>query len=518
MNFSNNQLILFLPSIILLGLSIVLFRKDKIKISIVMLFSGAFALGCFMALLDPYLHIWDEQYHALVAKNLIDHPFFPMLYKIPVLNYDYTLWTDNYIWLHKQPLFLWQIALSMKLFGINEFSVRLPSIILHAIIPIFIYRIGKISLESKIGFYGALFFAIAYYPLELISGKYCCDHNDIAFLFYVTASIWAWFEYTYSKNNFWLILIGLFAGFAVLVKWLMGLLVFICWGLTLLSERKKTLQLSTYIPVIKSFIISLIVFIPWQIYILVRFPSESNYEFSAFSSHLFKTTEGHGGNFWFHFEALNTLYGFGIITPFLILISLIVLFKRIVSKNYSIFIFGAIIFVYLFYSVATTKMLSFCLIVSPFIFLAFSSLFTSLLSLIEKKIFRKSIRLFIFLMLLLSACYLFINIGEIQINHTMLKPSENDNRIEKLAEKSFIKNLDNILPDKKYIIFNTNFLQGGNIPFMFYTDYIAYRCIPSKEQCEEVIRKGYKIAILDTGNLPDYIVNDKNIIKIPIKK
>ena len=82
------------------------------------------------------------------------------------------------------------------------------------------------------------------------------------------------------------------------------------------------------------------------------------------------------------------------------------------------------------------------------------------------------------------------------------------------AERTLIKNLNNLLPDKKYVIFNTICTANGNIPFMFYSDYIAYRFIPSKEQCNEVIGKGYKIAILDFGNLPDYIINDKTIIKI----
>ncbi|MFA4852743.1 MAG: glycosyltransferase family 39 protein [Bacteroidales bacterium] len=481
-----------------------------------LLFFGAFGLGCFIALLDPYLHIWDESYHALVAKNLMDNPFYPVLYKIPVLNYDYTLWTDNYIWLHKQPLFLWQIALSMKIFGINEFSVRLPSVIMHAIIPIFIYRIGKISLNNKIGFYGALFFSLSYFPLELISGVYFTDHNDIAFLFYVTASFWAWFEYTYTKKSFWLILIGLFAGCAVLIKWLMGLLVFICWAFTFFSERQKMLQWRTYTPFIKSVLISMFVFIPWQIYILCRFPVESKYEFPIISSRLFKVLDGHGGNFWYHFEATRILYGSGLLVSFLLIFSLVVLFKKLNSINYRIFIISAILFVYLLYSIAATKSLAYCIIVSPLIYLGFSALFITAINYFEKKHFKNIVKNSFFYVLLSLICFFIIDMKDIQINHTMYKPSENEDRIKKLAEKSLINNLDNILPDKKYIIFNTNFAQGGNIPFMFYTDYIAYRCIPSKEQCEEVIRKGYKIAILDFNNLPDYIIYDENIIKIPI--
>ena len=45
---------------------------------------GAFALHLWVSM-DPYLHEWDERYHALVAKNLMPHPLKPTLYDNPVL-------------------------------------------------------------------------------------------------------------------------------------------------------------------------------------------------------------------------------------------------------------------------------------------------------------------------------------------------------------------------------------------------------------------------------------------------
>ena len=51
---------------------------------------------------DRYLHNWDERYHALVAKNMIEHPLRPTLYENPVLPFDSKDWERNHIWLHKQ--------------------------------------------------------------------------------------------------------------------------------------------------------------------------------------------------------------------------------------------------------------------------------------------------------------------------------------------------------------------------------------------------------------------------------
>jgi len=134
----------------------------------------------------------------------------------------------------------------IKIFGVNVFGVRFASVLLHALISIIIYRLGKITINGRVGFCSALFFAVTYYPLELVSGRYATDHNDVAFLFYVTASFWTWIEYSVKKKTIWLILIGVFAGAAVMVKWLTGFIVFFCWMTSILLEKKKRNNLREY--------------------------------------------------------------------------------------------------------------------------------------------------------------------------------------------------------------------------------------------------------------------------------
>src|SRR5688572_1561849 len=113
--------------------SVAFFIRNKISWSIALLVLGSFFLRLEMASLDPFLHNWDERFHALVSKNMMEDPFRPMLYKHPALPYDYTSWCCNHIWIHKQPLFLWQMAGSMKIFGVNEVALRLPSVIMGAL-------------------------------------------------------------------------------------------------------------------------------------------------------------------------------------------------------------------------------------------------------------------------------------------------------------------------------------------------------------------------------------------------
>ena len=130
----------------LLGLvSIGLFSFNKIKAAILLLVSASFFIGLFFALVDPFLHLWDEQFHALVSKNLSKHLLKPTLFETPILDYDYKAWYANHIWLHKQPLFLWQMALSQLIIGHTELGIRFPDVIMHTILTFIVFDIGKLN-------------------------------------------------------------------------------------------------------------------------------------------------------------------------------------------------------------------------------------------------------------------------------------------------------------------------------------------------------------------------------------
>jgi 4-amino-4-deoxy-L-arabinose transferase len=94
------------------------FRKKTFWLK-VSLFTGGACMAYFVCSLDLFLHDWDEQYHALVAKNMMSDLFNPVLYRNELLAGDSGDWFLTHIWLHKQPLFLWQMALSQKIFGIS---------------------------------------------------------------------------------------------------------------------------------------------------------------------------------------------------------------------------------------------------------------------------------------------------------------------------------------------------------------------------------------------------------------
>ena len=516
--FNSDQITPLIISGILLFVSIVLFRRHK-KLSLLLLFIGTIAIGYFIANLDHFLILWDEQYHALVAKNLSNNPLRPLLFADPLLNFNYKDWTENHVWLHKQPLFLWQIALSLKVFGTTELAVRIPSILMHAIMPLFIYRIGKISINENAAYNAALLFSVAYFPLELVTGRYSTDHNDIAFLFYITGSFWAWFEYEKSQKKYWLLLIGMFSGCAVLVKWLMGLLVYIIWVITkLLTDKKGRLNIKSYLPLLYSGLISLLIFLPWQIYISIKYPLESSYEYKMISSHFFKAIEGHTESIWYYFtDGLEIMYGSGDLVPFILLLGIILLLIKIPNKIYKVAIASTILFVYIFYTLAATKMVAFTIIVLPFVYLGLGYLIDSLNSLFGKKVDNKFLTQTFSIIILRVISFTALNLTKIQGNHTAWKAHDNHNRFSEQVEMALIQSLKDNLNGEEYVVFNASITLNGHIPIMFYTDYIAYNFIPSRNQIEKIRQNNKKIAILDLGNLPEYIVQDKSIKIVKVK-
>lgn len=516
-NIDSNIVALFLAAMIFMVSSFFLFFWKK-NIGLLSLIFGTFLLGLFMASLDPFLHAWDEQQHALVAKNMMEHPFKPMLYKDPVLPYLHSYWIQNHIWLHKQPLFLWQMALSMKIFGTNVLAMRLPSVVMFSLLPLLVYRIGKILKDEKAGFVAAFFMAIANFPLELVAGRMATDHNDVAFLFYLTLSLMCWFEYQSTGKKMWLILLGISAGAAVLVKWLMGLLVYVIWFLTITAGNKfQFWNIRQYFVMIKPFVISVLVFLPWQIYCLINYPREWKWEMEMAGKHFGHVIEGHNGDWTYHFdEAMGWLYFPGDLIPFILLIVVGIAVWRMNGHVNRIFILFQIAFVYLFFTLAATKMIGFTLISLPLVLVSFGICLSEIINLFQKKIKIKQVVPVASFAVIFFPAYKFLNVEKIQVMHSDIGYWGDFERVQEMNELYNITELRKTFGDQKIVIFNANTTTVGSIQYMFFSDYIAYPQIPVKWEVDIVLENDLKPILLDRGNLYDSIPLDPRLTIFPV--
>lgn len=485
--------VMLVLAIFVLFLSVWQFKLNNSR-GLVLLFFSSLILGVFFALIDPYLNIWDEQFHALVAKNLVNNPLHPKLIPISEVQYDYKSWVQNYTWLHKQPLSLWQIALSIKIFGTEVWAVRLPSVLMHAALVFPIFKMGKTIYNAKVGFAAAVIFSTLNFPLELVSGLHTAEHIDVAFLFYITFSIWAGVNYLSSKHIKWAITLGVFVGLAILSKWLVGLLAFGAWGLFMLfnaSFRRNTL---IWKHLFLALGIALLIALPWQIYAYIQFPEEFLHEMAYNALHFSTTIEGHGGDAWFYWDNLKLIYG---TNGFLSLILFCLIFSAFFAKNkqlLKIYLAISVLLPYIFFTLATTKMNAFCVIVSPLVVILaigqFQKLINHLFPVFELKYFNK----FAPFIIILTALIL-IKPKTIIDNHYLNDTQRRKDYIglsEKIINYNFPKN------DQNIIVYGVDYFYHANILWMFHHDITAVNYQMSSTEVEKHKKMGRTVYYMET--------------------
>lgn len=454
-----------------------LYKKDNTYLSLASIILAGVLLRILM-ILDPQLHAWDERYHALVAKNMIEAPLEPKLYKNPILPYDYKNWTTNHIWLHKQPMSLWFIAGSIKLFGTHTWAVRLPSLIVSTISIYLIFWIGKVLFDEKVGLFSAFMLAINGLILELTSGRITADHVDIFYLFFVLLGVF--FAVKLARFNHWVynFLWGFVLGFAILTKWLpaliivpVGLLIRFSGCATQVSLKKSMIDLAIMLGV------ATLVFLPWQLYTQYHFPLESAWEKKYNWLHIFTDIENQAEPFYYHFDNMRILYGELIYIPILWLLYRVSI-KRRDFKLLALLIWVFIPFI--FFSVVVTKMKAYTLISAPALFLI-CGLFWRMVSIYQRRFKYKIIPKLLLIGLIVLP---------IRYSLERIKPMEEKMIVPKWMMK--INQLKKIKDDQPLIIFNTD----RPVETMFHINCMAYNEVPSPALVTRLESQGYKVIVL----------------------
>lgn len=469
------------------------FKENKIALSIALLVLFGLILRIYLAS-DFFLHEWDERYHALVAKNLMDFPLKPMLYKNPVLPYDIENWPGNHVWLHKQPFPLWSMALSMFLFGVNEIAIRIPSILLTSIGIFLSYEIGRELFNRRVGYIAAFLYSINGVIIEVSAGRIATDHVDAFFLFFVELAVYLAIKYANSKKVYLNIACGISIGLAILCKWLPALIVLPIWIFLVMRSKRFSFK-----EALLNFMLMLItltmVFLPWQLYIHNTFPEEAAWESLYNLKHYTEVLEKQSGSFFYHFNDVRILYGELIYLPMIWLVWKV--FKK--PKSYSRLILFIWIFIpFIFFAFAATKMQGYILFTSPALFIL-TGIFWEYLYVNRNK-FRRKWLIKIILVLLLA----------LPIRYTIerLKAFE-------LRDKNpqWVKELKELNVDENSVLFNCE----RPIEAMFYTECTAYRIVPNIRKVKDLIEEGYAVHILDDGSLNKSYARIEGVTIVPSK-
>ncbi len=243
-----------------------------------------------------FLFLGDESYHAIVARNLLKHPFKPTLIDVPYLPYDLTNWMANHVWLHKPILPLWQIAASYTLFGIDTFALRLPSAVLGTGAVGLTYLIGRELVGCRAAFIAATIQAFLPVIIELTHGYLFSDAIDISLLFWAEFAIY--FLVRSMQTGRWrdVLLAGIGQGLAFLSKSYPAMIVtgiaLTAWLAPMLRLGKQEETKLRGRHVLGLLLATLVTVDPWMLYTAIRFPVAFRHEHALVWQHLKTNVEG----------------------------------------------------------------------------------------------------------------------------------------------------------------------------------------------------------------------------------
>lgn len=480
-------------AIVLYGASFLQYKRKNYYRSLLLIVLTGLMLRVFCSL-DPMLHKWDERYHALVAKNLIESPLEPKLYHETVFEFEYKNWTANEVWLHKQPLALWTMALSMRIFGVDAFSLRIPSILLSTLCILLTFFIGKHLYSEKIGLFAAAFHSINGLIIELAAGRVATDHVDTFFLFFIELSLFFIISETVSSKRWHIVLAGIACGLAILTKWLPAMIIFPLYIILNSNKDKSLWQITGELAILTAS--ALFVAGPWQLYAFTHFPIEYLWEQHFNNLHFTQSLEGHGQPWYFFVNRIRITVNEAIYLALLWFIYFTVKQKRMPVNNLLI---GAWILIPLIvFSVATSKMQGYLLFTFPAYFIVLALFAENLMQ--EYPNSDSRVIPFVRTFLAITLFGLAFRYGLERIKPLGQHASERAAKRE-LTSTGFPPNA---------ILFN----MPCPVEAMFYSGGIAYAHIPDPETMDRLISEKYDLYVVDDENLSEQIRQSPLIRKI----
>ncbi len=452
------------------------FQKEKVGLSLMLIIASGLILRIFTSC-DFYLHEWDERYHALVARNLIDSPWVPMLYANPILAYDYTEWWANHIWVHKQPVPLYSMALSMWIFGKNVIALRLPSIFLSSVAIFSTYKVASYLSSKRVALLAAFLFSINGLIIEQTAGRVATDHIDAFFFSLISIAVFLFFRSTNKASLLTFIFASIVTALAILTKWLPALIVLPLWILYSYKEYSwRTLLERSMLFVL---IVSIVV-IPWQWYIESNFPLEAMWEYGYNRKH-FTGGLGHDQPFYYHFNRMRVIFGELIYLPLIWLLYEGMKCIKKMKKDYEfsqqdhtvLLLLLWILIPYIFFSCVITKMQGYILFCSPAIFIM-TALF---LFKVKDGGFIQGKFKYVILFLLIAL--------PIRYSIERISPFSIENRSPEWAKD--YKALGAKYKGEKVVVFDCE----HPIEMMFYTGFTAYERSPNESLIDSLEQQGY---------------------------
>lgn len=292
---------------------------------------------------------WDEATYAHVADNTLRNSDWLAFKKL-----------DNN-WFEKPPFYIWSIMLSFEIFGVSDFSARLPSALLSVVATLLLFFL-VIELSNNYWLAFLTSFILLLTSPFIILGRQ--SRVDIPVVAAILFSLYSFIKGQQKEK--WLLGLGIGIGIGVMIKSVIGFFAFPLALIFSLLYRKWGWFKNKYLWLGLVFMILIIA--PWHIYESYRFgmPFWDNY----FNFHVLRriTTVMGGAEPWYYLSRLwNLVQPWSTIFIILLPLMLFAGFKKIQeNKRLTWFGFGSVLFIFIVFSIPQTKLWPYLLPIFPF--------------------------------------------------------------------------------------------------------------------------------------------------------
>lgn len=482
-----------------------------------------------LAAKHEYIQQWDEAYHALVADNMTINPIEPILLRDLPYSYDSGEWTRARIWLHKPPMAMWLMALSLKMFGRHELFLRLPSILFDILFLSLVLGFGRHVFRPLSVILFSAVWAICCPMISVVAGLCPTDHPDALLTSFLNLCavgfLWMLAKGPSVRISF---LVGVAWAAAYLTKGIsaatLPLAVLLCAGISLQGRMKAWRIPTRHWHCILAAIAGMSFALPWPIYSSLRWPAEASSASRYSFLHLSQALEGHRHPLLFHFVQIpKSIWNLDI--PWLAcgiglgLVSLAIIHAFRTRSMPHRFLAIWIIITFSLYTFAATKMIRYCLPAYPALLFLLIDGFLSLLihprkadSLLiasKRSIFPVYLYRTIFIFLFMAAFTIAARTS-ITALKTALRPEEalqfsqiydySDLRLKMRKERT----------KTRAIIWNTE--KCSAIQASYYSRQTALDLIPSLAELRETQKKGIRNVFLVTSGSKQETLISKALI------
>ena len=236
----------------------------------------------------PALWEPDEGRYAEIAREM-------------VISGDYVTPRDDFeLYFEKPPLVYWANAASIKIFGVNEFAVRLPAALFSIGQVVVTAALAELIFGATAGFFAAL--ALALSPLFFGFARFAT--LDPALAFFLTAALAA-FHVAAHDDSFsqpsarrWMLLSAAMLALGTLAKGPVALILGGPIALAWLATERRLRQI-VQMPLVWCGLIYLAIVLPWFILMEARNPGFLHFFFIHEHLERYVTSNEHGWGPWF---------------------------------------------------------------------------------------------------------------------------------------------------------------------------------------------------------------------------